>query len=118
MDYPELIAEVASRVSEPGFAMRGEQLTRQAEAVLSQHFKPFEYQVISPIAENGTNWLLNDNQEIYAAALIQQFYLFKMQAEAAQAAGVYLTSLIERKKSADRITRLNGVKYIAGGHKP
>jgi hypothetical protein len=118
MNYAELIAEVAEWANEPGFAMRAAQYTKQAETELAQHFKPMEYPAITGIASAGTNWLLRDNQEIYIAAILKQFYLFKLDADRAQAVDSYLTGLIDAKKVSDRVVRYSGEKPAIGGHTP
>lgn len=117
MNYAELIAEVADRTGEPGFAMRAKQYVTQAETELGQAFNPFEYSSLGSIVTNGTNWLLSSNQEIYIAAVLKQFYLAKLDTERASAANGYLQGLINDKKASDRVIRYSGEKpAIPGAH--
>lgn len=118
MDYAELIAEVAERLGQPGFAMRAQQFTSQAEAELSQHFLPVEYDTIPPVATVDTNWLLANNPEIYIAALIKQFHLYKQDLESAQGADAYLARLVRDKKSADRAVRYDRERYTVQAPTP
>lgn len=118
MDYGELIAEVAERVKEPGFAMRAEQFVKQAEADLSQRFLPYKYPFIDSLVDSGSNWLMRENQEIYIAAVLKQFYLFKQDGESADSAEAYLGGLVERKKRADKLVVINREPYITPGPTP
>lgn len=117
MNYAELIAEVADRTGEPGFAMRAVQYVTQAETELGQEFKPQEYSGLYTITTNGTNWLLDGHQEIYIAAVIKQFYLSKLDTERAAVADRYLRGLIDAKKAYDRTVRYSGEQpAIPGAH--
>lgn len=118
MDYAELVAEVSERLGEPGFAMRAAQFTDQAEVELAQHFLPLEYDYITPIQTATTNWLLSGHSEIYIAALIKQFHLFKQDLEKAQAADSYLARLIRDKKAADRAIRYDRERYTVQAPTP
>ena len=118
MNYAELVAEVAERTGAEGFAMRASQYVKQAEAELNQHFKPQEYPGVYSIETNGTNWLINSNQEIYIAAVLKQFYLGILDMEKAVAAGNYLSTLIDNKKMSDRVIRYSGERPAIPGEHP
>lgn len=117
MNYGELVAEVATRAGETGFTLRAAQHVTQAETDLRQNFLPIEYPDLESVVTADTNWLLRDNQEIYIAAVLKQFYLFKLDAERAAALDTYMQSLISARKVADRIRRYAGeAQAIPGAH--
>lgn len=73
------------------------------------------YAQIPSLKENGTNWLLQSDPEIYLYALTKQAMLATMNLEGAAAAGSYLSDLLERKRIEDAQRRFGDTQWQFAG---
>lgn len=95
-----------------GYAVSGgELITSYPDGVLELRY----YQALPTLVTNKVNWLLDSDPEIYIYALLQQVFLFKLDAERAKAAADYLGVLIGAKNSDDAAQRFLNTRYRIGG---
>jgi hypothetical protein len=76
------------------------------------------YARIPPLKENGTNWLLESEPEIYLYAVMKQAMLSNMNIEGGSAAGGYLADLLERKRLDDAHRRFGDTTFQFSGVAP
>ena len=89
----------------------GKVVTSLADADLTIRY----YAALPPLDETGTNWLIDNDPEIYLYAMLQQVFLFKLDAEKARAAKAVYDSLIAAKQRSDMMARLARKPYRAIG---
>ena len=70
----------------------------------------YYYKALLGLSENNTNWLLDDEPEIYLIALSMQAYSDAGNFEAAQGAAAYLGTLIEAANRQSNTGRFAGSK--------
>lgn len=102
-------------VSSDGWAVRGNTLVTSCP---EQSITLTYYASLPSLVENGTNWLLQSDPEVYIIAFIKHAYLAKMEADAAAASGSYLRTLLQRVNKADREKRFMRTPFRVAGVTP
>lgn len=73
------------------------------------------YAALPSLEANDTNWLLDDEPEIYLHAVLFQAYTAGNNLEQAQATAGYLGALIDAANNADHLARHAGTRINLGG---
>lgn len=90
----------------------GKIVTRLSDSDLTIRY----YAALPPLDDTGTNWLIESDPEIYLYAMMQQVFMFKLDAEKARAARAVFDELIGAKKQSDMMARLAKKPYrVLGG---
>ena len=76
------------------------------------------YASMPSLEANSTNWLLDDEPELYLQAVLFQVYTANNEIDKAQATVGYLAALIEEAHQADHMNRHAGTKINLGNLTP
>ena len=104
--------DVVSAGRREGYAVQGKKL-RSTQA--STPHRLVYYAGVPSLEVNNTNWLLDEEPELYLQAVLLQVYLAENDLEKVEATAGYLTSLIEAANRADHMKRLAGTRINFGG---
>ena len=88
---------------------------RLLTGVVDGHVTLTYYAKLPPLAENGTNWLLDAEPETYLQAVLLQIYMTANDAPKVQATSQVLGTLLEAIKRQDRMARYNGQRIDSTG---